>query len=830
MPVQMSRLVVILWLGVIIALAAYALLTLWFCLAGLAYPYQLDYGEGMMLAQARMLAQGQAIYKQAAGFPYFFANYPPVMFALAAGLVRLLGTSFLAGRIIAVPATLLLAALCGWLVWQTTRHRLAAVIAGLAFLGSPYVYHWAPLFRVDLLGLLFSVAGLYVLWRANKPQRPFTDYSLYLATILFLLGLYTKQSFLAAPLAALLWLLFRDWRRALLLAGLLLLLGLPPFLLLNQATQGGFAFGLLSANVNPFSARLLLGQVADFLRTFAVLFLLAVYAWLDRLRHPSPGRGGAGGEVAFLARLSVLDFYFVTALATIALAGKVGAWQNYFFEPLLVLCVFAGLAIARVQADSRWQMADGRWRIDSKGQIPLSIGYRLSAIGYQRAVAILIPALLLVQAILMWHTPTAARQLMADNRQAYERLSPLIRAQTGLILSEDLGLLVLNGQEVPYYSFEYAQLARTGRWDQQWELAALRQQHFSLVVLERGTRENPDRYQRFTREVLSEVDRSYALAEEVARYRVYRPSPLQRERNVGFGDALALLGNSVERPAGAGLILSPGQAITVTLLWQAKQPVGEDYTVFVHLLDRAGRRWAQHDAQPLGNLYPTSRWATGEMVRDSHPLNLPADLPPGRYFLQVGLYRPATGARLPVSTGGDSLLLATLLVGQPDEAPSRLTSRNGGRDGASEVQPEDMRQPVHASLGGQAELVGYALSPAAVRPGETLRLTLFWQARQWIAQDYTVFVHLLDSQGKLWAQHDGPPQDGALPTSAWNPGELLRDEHLLTVDIQAPPGDYRLAIGLYDPATLQRLPVFDAQGRLVGDTVLLEQAIRKSGN
>jgi hypothetical protein len=800
MSAQLPRLAAVLWLGVIIALVAYALLTLWFCLVGLAYPYQLDYGEGMMLAQARMLAQGQVIYKQAAGFPYFFANYPPVMFALAAGLVRLLGTSFLAGRIIAVPATLLLATLAGWMVWRKTQQRLAAVVAGLSFLGSPYVYHWAPLFRVDLIGLLFSVAGLYVIWRANSQRRLFTDYSLYLAAILFLLGLYTKQSFLAAPLAALLWLLFYNWRRALLLAGLLLLLGLPPFLLLNQATHGGFAFGLLEANVNPFSARLLLGQVAAFLRTFAVLFLLAVYAWVDRLHyhsaHPSPGRGGEGGEVSFLARLSVLDFYFVTALATVALAGKVGAWENYFFEPLFVLCLFAGLAIARVQADSRW-------RIDGQGQTPLPIGYRLSAIGYRQAVAILVPALLLVQAGLLWHTPTAARELMADNRQAYEKLSPLIRAQTGMILSEDLGLLVLNGQEVPYYSFEYAQLARTGRWDQQWELAALRQQRFSLVVLERGTRENPDRYQRFTREVLSEVDRSYALVEEVARYRVYRPSPLQRERNVGFGDSLALLGDSVERPAGTGSVLAPGQTITVTLLWQAQQPVSADYTVFVHLLDRAGGRWAQHDAQPLSNLYPTSRWAAGEMVRDRHPLNLPTDLPPGRYFLRVGLYRPATGERLPVSTGGDNFLLATLLVGEV------------------EVQPDEIRQPVHASLGAQAELVGYNLSPAAVRPDETLRLTLFWQARQWIAQDYTVFVHLLDSQGKIWGQHDGPPQDGALPTSAWNPGELLRDEHLLTVDTQAPPGDYRLAIGLYDPATLQRLPVFDAQGQAAGDAVLL---------
>jgi 4-amino-4-deoxy-L-arabinose transferase-like glycosyltransferase len=793
MSAQPSRLAAILWLGVLLALAAYALLTVWFCLAGLAYPYQLDYGEGMMLAKARMLAQGQQIYKQAAGFPYFFANYPPVMFALAAGLVRLLGTSFLAGRISAVLATLLLAALCGWLVWQTARHRLAAVVAGLAFLGSPYIYHWAPLFRVDLVGLLFSVAGLYVIWRADKQQRPFTDYSLYLAAILFLLGLYTKQSFLAAPMAALLWLLFYNWRRALLLAGLLLVLGLPPFLLLNQATQGGFAFGLLSANVNPFSARLLLGQVADFLRTFAVLFLLAIYSWVDRLHyhssHPSPGRGGEGGEVTFLARLSVLDFYFVTALATIALAGKVGAWENYFFEPLFVLCVFAGLAIGRLLADSRWQT-------------PLPIGYR-------QAAAILIPALLLVQASLMWHTPTAALALMADNRQAYEKLGPLIRAQTGMVLSEDLGLLTLNGQGVPYYSFEYSQLARTGRWDQQWELEALRQQRFSLVVLERGTRENPERYQRFTREVLSAIDRHYALAEEVTRYRVYRPSPLQRERSIGFGDALVILGDSVERPDGAGSLLTPGQTITVTLLWQARQPVSEDYTVFVHLLDRAGKRWAQQDAQPLDNLYPTSRWAPGEMVRDSHPLSLPADLPPGRYFLLVGMYLPATGERLPASTGGDHLLLATLLVGQP------------------EVQPEEIRQPVHAGLGDQqAELVGYVLSPATVRPGETLRLTLFWQARQWIAQDYTVFVHLLDSQGQRWAQHDGPPQDGALPTSIWNPDELLRDEHILTVDPQAPAGDYRLAVGLYDLATLQRLPVVDGQGYPAGDAVSIPVSLQ----
>jgi hypothetical protein len=76
-------------------------------------------------------------------------------------------------------------------------------------------------------------------------------------------------------------------------------------------------------------------------------------------------------------------------------------------------------------------------------------------------------------------------------------------------------------------------------------------------------------------------------------------------------------------------------------------------------------------------------------------------------------------------------------------------------------------------------------------------------------------VHLADANGAVIAQHDGAPAFGTYPTSAWKPGEAVVDVHDVQVD--APPGEYSLLIGLYDPATLERVPAFDAQGKRLSE-------------
>lgn len=114
-----------------------------------------------------------------------------------------------------------------------------------------------------------------------------------------------------------------------------------------------------------------------------------------------------------------------------------------------------------------------------------------------------------------------------------------------------------------------------------------------------------------------------------------------------LGEAIHLLGYDLEG-AVAGERLIPGQALQVTLTWQAEATPNHNYTVFVQLLDGANQVRAQHDGQPGDGALITTTWAPGEYVRDEHSLELPQDLPSGDYRLIVGMYLPDSGERLPV--------------------------------------------------------------------------------------------------------------------------------------------------------------------------------------
>jgi hypothetical protein len=127
-----------------------------------------------------------------------------------------------------------------------------------------------------------------------------------------------------------------------------------------------------------------------------------------------------------------------------------------------------------------------------------------------------------------------------------------------------------------------------------------------------------------------------------------------------------------------------------------------------------------------------------------------------------------------------------------------------------------------AELGGAVRLMGYRLTQKTVSPGDTLVLTLYWQAEETIVGDYTVFVHLQGADGGLAAQQDNPPVRGAQPTSGWMPGELVEDPYEIQVPVDAAFGQYALSAGMYDPVTVERLEAVAADGeRLPEDRVVL---------
>ncbi len=148
------------------------------------------------------------------------------------------------------------------------------------------------------------------------------------------------------------------------------------------------------------------------------------------------------------------------------------------------------------------------------------------------------------------------------------------------------------------------------------------------------------------------------------------------------------------------------------------------------------------------------------------------------------------------------------------------------------LQYQTVQHPLHLNFDDQIELLGYDLSTDQVKSGDTLDLTLYWHALTELEEDYTVFTHLLGesynlaSEGFLWGQKDNMPLNGTYPTSRWLGNEAVIDRYAIAVQPDAPPGPYRIEVGMYVLETGARLPVFDDRGeRMTEDRVLLEEMI-----
>jgi hypothetical protein len=115
----------------------------------------------------------------------------------------------------------------------------------------------------------------------------------------------------------------------------------------------------------------------------------------------------------------------------------------------------------------------------------------------------------------------------------------------------------------------------------------------------------------------------------------------------------------------------------------------------------------------------------------------------------------------------------------------------------------------HVQLEGGPVFLGYQLETKPVRPGDALSLTLYWRADDPLPDDYTMFVHVLDTEGRLVAQHDGQPIYGYFPTSQWPPGEVIPDRIAIPLPEDLPPGRYSLIAGMYTWPSLNRLNVAD---------------------
>jgi 4-amino-4-deoxy-L-arabinose transferase-like glycosyltransferase len=233
--------------------------------------------------------------------------------------------------------------------------------------------------------------------------------------------------------------------------------------------------------------------------------------------------------------------------------------------------------------------------------------------------------------------------------------------------------------------------------------------------------------------------------------------------------------------------LGPGERLPVTLYWHATGRPATDYAVVFEARSVGGRdggAWTE----PLGSeLYPTHKWRRGEVLVSLHQLQMPPYARTDTYMLTVRLLDTASGQMV-----GREIMGKLEFVERPRY-----------------FETPQVQYPVGADLDDVAQLIGYDLPQRRVRAGETFPITLYWRALGETRTSYTVFIHVVGPDGVIRGQWDSIPGAGTLPTTGWIKGEVITDRYMVPMAKDAPPWEYTILVGMYDPRTGERLKVKD---------------------
>jgi hypothetical protein len=502
----------------------------------LTYPFQVDDSEGVILSEARWLARGVDPYQRAR--PDFFtaAPYTPLYTLLNAAAFSVGPFTFKVGRGLALLATLAIGLGAGALIRWRTGSRLLGLWAALAILTLNLVSVWSVRARPDHLALALNLAGLALIWwrwpgdveggawsvgrgmwagreadqqRTPLPAatpdaprstlhapRPALDRGegrvLALAAGLFALGFFTKQTLLAAPLAAGLYLLIVRPGLGLRFGALYGAAVLAPFLALDLVTRGGFYQHIVAFH-RSWSAHDFLTLWLPFVARHWPLLLVA--AALPATVAAGFARRDRRTEAA---RDLLPALYGLTAALAGLGAGTHGGNHNHFVETLVAAVLCAALVagrLANAERGMRAQRGSGARHAESPATgAPAGEGSprqrgKPSALA-RGALAGLLPlalsGLLLAEGRL-GRPDWLARDFRPPRpaeREGLAQVAAFVTNDPGPVYSDNVGLLLVAGKEVRYTDpFSLAYAARTGQWDQGALVQRVGRGEFSLIVL-----------------------------------------------------------------------------------------------------------------------------------------------------------------------------------------------------------------------------------------------------------------------------------------------------------------------------------------------------------
>jgi hypothetical protein len=474
---------------------------LWHAMGAVRYPFGMDYSEGVTWQQA-LLITGPRMYGDISRFPFIVFHYPPVYFLVVRALAATGIDMLVAGRSISLVSTLAVGAVVGRLAFlaisirigRTARFTGSAIAVLTVFCYEPIVVS-SPLMQVDMLAVALSFLGvLCVVTSVGQPWR------LTAGSVLFLLAIFTRQTSIAAPLAALPVMLTVNPRRtaATSLTALVLLL------LLNAATGDGFLRHILVYNFDHYQFSSIVDGIvqqrhhAIFL-LFTVAGVISTWRRLARERH-WPDRQAFARDVAESMVVRCMLIATLYLIVTTIMIVTIDTSPNDLIEGMCVWSVIIGVFVA-----STIDHALGRAKQTLTVPIAISLGW-----------------LLAVQMLIM---PTANGEyqiVTAAYIQDLESLRSRIANSQGPVLSDDIVLLLRAGKQVPWEPATFAALASRGRWNQRLIVDRIEAHEFAMIVT-LGRPETRSYDSRYTPEVSHAIETAYPHTERVAGRTIHLP-------------------------------------------------------------------------------------------------------------------------------------------------------------------------------------------------------------------------------------------------------------------------------------------------------------------
>ncbi|MCS7261122.1 MAG: DUF4832 domain-containing protein, partial [Anaerolineae bacterium] len=254
--------------------------------------------------------------------------------------------------------------------------------------------------------------------------------------------------------------------------------------------------------------------------------------------------------------------------------------------------------------------------------------------------------------------------------------------------------------------------------------------------------------------------------------------------DIEFGERLQLVDCLVTQPR-----LPAGQPLWVRAVWMIREPTDEDYGSQLALVDSNGYTVTRTDRMLLDNDFfrTTAHWPPGKSAAAYYRLAVPAETPPGTYHLRIVAYN-ANGERLAPARGGQADLALPLT--EVEILPAPLP-------GVTEAP--DARYAMATAVTSSLYLVGAEVSSTHARPGDRLQVTLTWQARATMNEDFYLSLGVIrQGTGNVYGLTSPRPLvSPRYPTSLWRPGETLRVHYPFLLPANLESDEYVLGLRLF---------------------------------